>query len=335
MEAPLPDATIYDVAELASVSISTVSRVLNAPERVNQATRARVLTAIDQLHFVPRADATARARKGIRRIGVLAPFFTFPSFVQRLRGVANALIDSAYEMVIYNVESAASRDHQLAVLPVTRRIDGLIVMALPFGAPVAERLVAHQLETVSLEFSVGQFSSVEIDDYAGGQLVARYLIERGHRRCGFVGDSSVPDYAIHTSDRRLEGFRRELCEVGLDLPAPYIGLAPHGMEQARHQAGLLLDLPEPPTAIFAPSDTQAMGVLKAARDRGVAVPGELAVIGFDDVEMADYIGLTTVRQPLEESGRVAVDLLLARLAEPDRSSQRVTLSLTLVRRETA
>src|SRR5215207_10520680 len=98
----MPDATIYDVAERARVSISTVSRVLNSPEQVLEGTRTRVLTAIDELGFVPRAEAAARARKGTRRIGVLAPFITYPSFVQRLRGVAT-LADAAYEIVIYNV----------------------------------------------------------------------------------------------------------------------------------------------------------------------------------------------------------------------------------------
>src|SRR3954452_7053711 len=331
----MPDATIYDVAETAGVSISTVSRVLNAPEHVLPATRARVLAAIDQLHFVPRAEATARARKAICRIGVLAPFFTYPSFVQRLRGVANTLADSAYEMVIYNVESAVRRDGHLATLPITRRIDGLIIMALPFESKAAQRLLAHELEGVLIEFTHPLFSSVEIDDESGGLLVARYLVERGHRRCAFVGDSDVPVYALHTSDERLAGYRQGLIEAGLELPEQYISRAPHGTEAARRQAHALFDLPAPPTAIFSPSDTQAMGVLKAARERGLRVPGDVAVIGFDDVEFADYVGLTTVRQPLEESGRVAVDLLLARLADPSRPIQRVTLPLTLVQRETA
>jgi LacI family transcriptional regulator len=150
-----------------------------------------------------------------------------------------------------------------------------------------------------------------------------------------VGDSDVPIYALHTSDERLEGYRQGLQEAGLELPEGYISRAPHGMELARRQAHALLDLPSPPTAIFSPSDTQAMGVLKAARERGMKAPNDLAVVGFDDVEFADYIGLTTVRQPLEESGRVAVDLLLARLADPKRPVQRVTLPLSIVPRETA
>jgi DNA-binding LacI/PurR family transcriptional regulator len=188
---------------------------------------------------------------------------------------------------------------------------------------------------VLIEFHRAAFSSVEIDDEAGGYLAGTYLVAQGHRRCGFVGDSEVPAYAIHTSDRRLIGYRRALREAGLDLRESYCGLALHGLEWARQQAHRLLSLPEPPTAVFAASDTQAMGVLKAARERGLRVPDDLAVIGFDDIDIAEYIGLTTIRQPLDDSGRVAVELLFSRFEHPERTIRRVNLPLTLVRRETA
>ena len=327
--------TVYDVAAKAEVSISTVSRVLNAPDKVNDATRVRVLAAIDSLGFVPKAEAAARARKSSGRIGVLAPFFTLPSFVERLRGVAHAAADSAFELAIYSVDSSSHRDGYLASLPLTRRVDGLIVMALPFDESAIRRLVAHDLATVLIEFSQEPFSSIRIDDRAGGRLAAQFLLEKGHRRFAFVGDADLPDYAIHTSDWRLEGFCQALAEAGVSLPQSYIRLAPHGLENARRSTHHLLDLPEPPTAIFAASDNQAMGVLKAARERGLTVPRELAVVGFDDLEIADYIGLTTVRQPLQESGRIAVELLLARLADPKRPAQRIRLPLTLIPRETA
>ena len=330
----MPQVTVYEVAESAKVSIATVSRVLNSPEKVNEATRARVLATIDRLGFVPKAEAAARARKGHGRIGVLAPFFTLPSFVERLRGVANALDDSPYELAIYNVDSSARRDGYLTSLPLTRRLDGLIVMALPFDQAVARRLLDHHLETVLVEFSQESFSSIRIDDRAGGEMAAEHLLQKGYHRCAFVGDSDVPDYAIHTSDWRLEGYRDALAASGLVLPDEYVALAPHSRENARLSAHRLLDLPEPPTAIFAASDNQALGVLKAARERGLSVPRELAVIGFDDVDIADFIGLTTIHQPLEESGRVAVDLLLSRVANPARPAQRVRLPLTLMERET-
>jgi len=331
----MPQVTVYEVAEKAGVSIATVSRVLNSPEKVNEATRARVLTAIDSLGFVPKAEAAARARRHAGRIGVLAPFFTFPSFVERLRGVAGALADSPYELVIYNVDSSTRLVGYLASLPVPRRLDGLIVMALPFGDAVAERLVANELPTVLVEFSRDPFPSIRIDDRAGGRMTAEYLIRKGHRSFGFIGDADVPEYAIPTSDWRMEGYREALMAAGFELPESHIALASPSIENARRSACRLFDLPDPPTAIFAASDTQAMGVLKAARERGISVPQQLAVIGFDDLEIAGYIGLTTIRQSLEESGRVAVDLLLSRLADPSRPPQRVRLPLTLVQRETA
>jgi DNA-binding LacI/PurR family transcriptional regulator len=331
----MAQATVYQVAARAGVSITTVSRVLNYPEQVNEATRTRVMAAIDALGYVPKAEAAARARRGYGRIGVLAPFFTRPSFVQRLWGVATTLANSPYELTIYTVDSSIRRDAYLSSLSVARRLDGLIVMALPFGDAVAERLIACGLETVLIEAPQASFSSIEIDDREGGRLAADYLLGKGHRRCAFVGDCDLPDYAIHPSDHRLEGYRDALQKAGVPLPDAYVSLNPHGIEQAREAGLRLLDLPLPPTAVFAASDTQAMGILKAAHDRGVPVPGGLAVIGFDDLEVSDYIGLTTIRQPLEESGRVAVDLLLGRLMDPTRPLQRIRLPLSVIPRETA
>lgn len=327
--------TVYDVAKKAGVSITTVSRVLNTPDKVKIDTRQRVFAAIDELGFIPKAEAAARARKKNGRIGVLAPFFTYLSFVQRLRGVADILDDSPYELAIYSVDSSARRDSYLTTLPVTRRLDGLIVMALPFGETVTQRLIGHQLATVLIESCIEPFDSICIDDRAGGGMAARYLLEQGHRRCAFIGDTDLPDYAIHTSDWRLDGYRRALTDAGVPLPDQYVALGPHHRQAAWQSAHSLLDLPVPPTAIFVASDNQALGVLKAARERGLAVPRDLAIIGFDDLDIAEYLGLTTIRQQLEESGRLAVTLLLDRLGNPTRPPQRVDLPLTLIRRETA
>ena len=331
----MAEATVYDVARHAKVSIATVSRVLNTPEKVNAATRARVIAAIDALGFVPNAEATARARKTSGRVGVLAPFFTYPSFVERLRGVAAALAGTSYEFVVYAVDGASQRDASLASIVVTRRVDGLVIMALPFDNDMARRLVDARIEAALVEFSHNGFNSIEIDDAEGGRLAAEHFLATGRRRCAFVGDSELPDYAIHPSDTRLAGYRRALAAAGCCLPDEYIAVAPHGLETARQGTLRLLDLPRPPDAIFAASDTQAMGALKAARDRGLKVPDDLAVIGFDDIEVSAYIGLTTIRQPLQESGRIAVELVLSRLADPTRPVQHVRLPLSLVVRETA
>src|SRR5690242_6996184 len=147
----MANATIYDVAKEAGVSIATVSRVLNVPHRVQEQTRQRVIHAIDVLQFVPKAEASARARRNNYRIGVLAPFFTYPSFVQRLRGIAGILHGSEYELVVYSVDSTHYYQTQLERLPVAQRIDGLIIMLLQLQESDAERLVRNDLPTVLIE----------------------------------------------------------------------------------------------------------------------------------------------------------------------------------------
>lgn len=331
----MPDPTIYDVADQAQVSISTVSRVLNAPEQVNRETRTRVLAAIDALGFVPKAQAVDRARKTTGRIGVLAPFFTYPSFVDRLRGVAERLASTNLELVIYNIDTVSKRDHNLATLPLTRRLDGLIVMSLPLDEVTIQRLLKSNLETIMINAPHPSINSVEVDDVLGGQMAALHLLGAGHKRYVFMGDGSVPPYVIDTTMLRLRGFCTTLAHNGIKLGEDNIVLIPYGMETARQHAHSILERAHPPTAIFAASDAQAIGILKAAREKGLRVPDDLAVVGYDDIAIADYIGLTTVRQPLEESGRIAVDLLLNRLADRTRTVQHVRLPLTLVRRETA
>lgn len=329
------NVTIYDVAEQAKVSIATVSRVLNTPHRVNEQTRHRVLETIDSLGYVPKAEATARARRLDRRIGVLAPFFTYPSFVQRLRGIVDALAGTASELVIYNVDSAQRLAGYLATLPISRRLDGLILISVIVDQTAVTRLHSHGLQTVMIETSHPSLSGVETDNEAGGELAAEYLLAKGHRRIGFVGgDIEIPRCTLRTSELRLSGLRTALEAADAALPDAYVKTCEYDLESARQEAQALFDLPEPPSAVFAANDTLALGVSRAARDRGLRIPNDLAVIGFDNLDMAEYTGLTTIDQSLTESGRVAVELLQARLADPTRPIQHVRLPLRVVERET-
>jgi DNA-binding LacI/PurR family transcriptional regulator len=332
---PKPAATIYDVAEKAGVSIATVSRVVNDPRKVNEATRSTVLKAIEQLGFVPKAEARARAMNGTRRISIITPFLTAPAYVQRLRGVATALAKQNYELIIHTVDSLDQLNSYLGTLPLTHRFDGLILLSLKIDAKLAGRLAKQGVETVLIEYAQPNLNSIEIDDLAGGRLVADYVLKKGHRRCAFVGDTGIPDYIVYPASQRLLGFRQVLANAGVSLSEGNIYLGPYDMENTRQQVKAMLSRAEPPTAIFAATDLQAMGVLKAARDLNLKVPQDIAVVGFDDLDMADYIGLTTVCQHLEESGRIAVELLLSRLADPSRPAQHIHLPLALIERETA
>jgi DNA-binding LacI/PurR family transcriptional regulator len=327
--------TIYDVAKQAGVSITTVSRMLNDPGRVNSETRERVLAAVDALGFVPKAEARARALRRTGRIGVISPFFTAPSFVQRLRGISEALSAKKFELVIYTVDSANHLKSFLSSLPLTGNLDGLIILSLPVDDANVRRIVDHGLPTVLVEFPHPSLSSVVIDDVMGGRIAARYLLDKGHRRIAFLGDTDLPEYSLHPVSQRLVGFRKALKEAGIELPDVLVRLAPYSQEQTRQVAAELLSLPQPPTAIFAATDFQALGVLKAARQLKIQVPEQLAVVGFDDLDLAEYTDLTTIRQHLDESGRLAVEILLAQIESPSRPPRHVKLPLSLIVRETA
>ena len=331
----LKKPTIYDVAKRAGVSITTVSRILNTPDKVNAATRERVLTAIDALRFVPKAEARARAMQHTGRIGVVSPFFTAPSFIQRLRGIAETLSPENYELVVYTVDSNDHLQGYLSSLPLTGNLDGLIILSLPVDDTQARRLVDHGLPAVLIEYPHPKMNCVEIDDMGGGSMAATYLLGKGHRRIAFLGDTNLPEYAIHPVSLRLNGFRQALKKARIKLPDTFVRLAPYSQEQTRQVAKELLNLPEPPTAIFAATDFQALGVLKAARQLSFKVPEQLAVIGFDDLDMAEYADLTTISQHLDESGRLAVEILLAQIGSPARPARHVKLPLTLIERQTA
>ena len=327
--------TIFDVAAVSGVSISTISRVINTPEKVNLNTRQKVYEAIDKLGFVPQAEARARALRFSGRIGVITPFFTAPSFVQRLRGIAASLSKENYDLVVYTVDSNNRLQSYLSSLPLTGNLDGLVILSLPVAETDVMRLVEHKLPTVLIEFPHPLLNSVEINDVEGGRMAAEYLLKKGHKRIAFLGDTDLPEYSIHPVSLRLKGFRQALKNANIECPKEFVRLAPYDQEQARMIAKEFIDMPNPPTAIFAATDYQALGVLKAARQLNIKVPDQLALIGFDDLDMAEYEDLTTIRQHLDESGRISIEILLSHLADYSRPVQHITLPLTVIERLTA
>jgi len=332
---PPKKPTIYDVAEISGVSISTISRVLNSPDKVNTKTRERVMSAIDQLGFIPSAEARARAIRSTKRIAVLTPYFTAPSFVQRLRGVAGVLSRARCELVIYTVDSVEHSQAHIASIPIMQSLDGLIIMSLAVEEKDARRLRDNGIETVLIESWHAQLNCICIDDVRGGMLAAEHLIDRGHTRIGFIGDIEPPErYAIHPVKSRLIGFRGALKEAGLRLPRGYVVRAAYTPAGPQQAARALLGLSRPPTAVFAASDIQAVGIMKVARQAGLRIPEDLAIVGFDDIDLAEFMDLTTIRQNLDESGRLAAEILFSKMAEPGRSLQHINLPLTLIERQT-
>jgi DNA-binding LacI/PurR family transcriptional regulator len=335
MEAvPNSSARIADVAAKAGVGVATVSRVLNAHANVRPATRARVRAAIEALDYRPSSVARSLSLRRTMVVGVVVPWFTSPSAVERVRGIVAGLSGSPYDLMLFDVESEDRQRRAFELLDRGNRADGLLIVStLPPGAEL-ERLHAGRLPCVLVDAHHPSLPNVTVDDIAGGEMATRHLVELGHRRIAFIGDTP-PEFRFDWSRDRTRGYERALAQAEIELRPEYVRVGTQRLYVARSIALELLRLPEPPTAIFAASDTQALGVLEAARSLGIRVPEALSVVGYDDVEAASLLGLTTVRQPLHESGRRGAELLLRALAGEQLAPSAEVLPLELVVRGTA
>jgi len=326
------NSTIYDVASLAGVSISTVSRVLNSPDHVSSMSRDKIVKAMKKLSFVPKAEAIARARKDFKRIGILTPFFTAPSFVQRIRSIAEALAVTDYELITYSVASEEQLSAYLAMLPVSNRIDGLIILALKVKDEELQFFKDNNLPIVMVEISHPSVSSIEIDNIKGGILAAEYLISKGYKSFGFIGEGGQPAYSLHATEQRFEGFIKILTQNGFHVSDSNISFHDYGMANSVESVKKILKGPDKPEAFFAASDLQAVGVIKAAREMGLRVPEDIAVIGFDNIDLADYMGITTINQSLDQSGQMAVELLVKHMKNPLDSIKHISYQLKVIER---
>ena len=303
--------TIRDVARHAKVGVGTVSRVLNDSRLVSEDARVRVNRTIDELGY--RRSSTARnlSLGRTQMIGVVAPFFTSASVLERLRGVVGQLRERGdYDLVLFDVETPPQRENAFRDFARTDRVDGLLVMSLRPTDTEVETLRREGLPVVLVDVRHPALPRVVIDNVRGGEMATEHLLERGHTRIGFVGDEPTP-FGFTSSEQRRQGMARALRRAGIRPHEGFEQLGTHGREQARDLADRLLRLPERPTAVFAASDVQAIGVLETARAKGLRVPEDLAIIGFDDIEVAEVLGLTTVRQPLRETGARGAELLLS------------------------
>ena len=322
--------TIARVAALAGVGVGTVSRVLNDSGAVSASTRRRVEEAIDALGYEPSAAARALSTGRTMSIGVVAPFLTEPSVVERLRGVARRVADADYRLVLLDVERPDRLYDSVGAFAVNGRVDGLLVVSLA----LPEGFRPGSVPIVLVDRRSDRLPGVYIDDEAGGRLATEHLLELGHTRIGFVGDVEENPYGFDSSAHRRRGFEAALRDAGVTPDPTLVRTAPHGRDAARAMARELLGSAAPPTAIFAASDAQALGVLEAAEAASVSVPDRLSVVGFDDLEVARYAHLTTVAQPLEQSGARGVDLLLDALAGGTPRSEQLDCEL-VVRATTA
>jgi LacI family transcriptional regulator len=322
------------VATKAGVGVGTVSRVLNGSPQLRESTRQRVLDVMAELQYHPSRLAVSLSRGTTASVAVMVTFLTRPSVVERLAGIIGVLDEKGYDTVIFNVETAEQRDRHVDALAREHRADGIIVVSLPLAKEHTDALKAGGVPLVILDAETTGAPRFVIDDVDGGGLATNHLLALGHKRIAFVGDLGDGTLAFTSTEHRLRGYRTALRGAGVETDRDLVKVT-YGAPSAADglsSAVELIDHPRPPTAIFATSDVQAMHILHAIEERGLRVPDDMSLIGFDDIEAAALVRLSTVRQPLHESGALAARRLCGLLAGNPGRPGRTILPLEVIDR---
>ena len=325
-------AGIKDVAQQAGVSVGTVSNVINRPDSVSEATRVRVQAAIERLGYV-RSESARQLRAGRSRImGLLVLDMGNPFFVDVARGAERTARTAGLGAMVCNSGHSADEEADYLSLFAEQRVRGVLVTPADSSGRNLDALRRNNIPFVLVDrfAAASDTCSVSVDDVTGGTLALRHLLAAGHRRIAFVGG---PALLQQVRDRR-EGALMALAEAGLPADC-LVDLATEGLDVAagRAAAGRLLGLTPRPTAVFCANDLLALGVLQAVFEARVEVPGDLAIVGYDDIEFAAAaaVPLTSIRRPAAAMGALAARLLLEEADEPEQHvHQQVVLQAELV-----
>jgi LacI family transcriptional regulator len=303
-------ATIAEVADVAGVSRTTVSHVISGNRPVAQATRERVEVAIKELGFRPNGLARSLRVRRTDTVALIIPDITNPYYPVLARGLDDAL--PGHRTLICNTDAARTREIDFAADAFDRHVDGMVLVAFQIGAGDLREIVESGLPVVSIGASIDdpRVDIVLTDDEHGAFEAARYLIERGHRRIGMIGGAEGPGH------RRAAGYRRALDEAGLASDPGLTAIAEWTRRGGQDAMRRLVSLHDRPTAVFCANDLMAIGAMDVARDGGLSIPGDLALVGYDDIEAATLVNppLTTVVNPAYEAGQAAGGLLLDRMS---------------------
>lgn len=317
-------ATIYDIAERADVSTATVSRVFNDESGVSEETRQRVLETADALNYRPHASAQNLARDRTNQIAVVAPVVANYFYMHVMRGIQHVLADREMDLMVHAPANAQGRIHEqpdpeplnthLARALQPGRSDGILLLSIPLTDDWAERLASTGQAVVLVDARHPTFESLSVDSKHGGYEATKHLIELGYER---IGHTTV-EYDPPPARLRREGYEQALRDAGRTVDESLIAASDERPFAFSEKGGYramkrLIERDPPPDAVFAASDMQAVGVMRAAREAGIRVPEDLAIVGFDDIELSRCVGLTTIRQPARTMGARAAESLLRRI----------------------
>jgi LacI family transcriptional regulator len=326
------DVTIVDVAREAGVSYATVSRVINNKGYINPETREKVLRAVTKLGYVVNQQARSLAGGRSQVVGLVVRDLGTSYIGEIIHGIDEELANASYDLMLYTTHRRKTRESTYVATLTQGLADGLLLVLPREPGAYIETLRRHGFPYVLIDHQgIDEAGpSVGATNRQGGYDATRYLLELGHRRIGFITGS----LDLGCSIDRMAGYHAALAESGVPADPALIRqgdfMQPAGYAGARE----LLMLPQRPTAIFASNDVSAFGVMEAARDCGLRIPEDISIVGFDDIPQASHVNppLTTVRQPLEQMGRVATRMLLETIVDRQRPVARVELPTELVLR---
>ena len=311
-----PKVTIYEVADDAGVAISTVSRVLNDSKEVSDKTRKKVEESIERLKFKPQRTAKTLAKQQTHSLAVAMPSTTSLFYVEVLKGVKDTLRERDIDLLLCNLGSTAP--YQTLGRFLSRgAVDALLLTSLPVDTALASELASLHAPVALVGTRHAEFDSFYLNDAYGARIATEHLIQSGHDRIGMV----TPHPWAYDAEERIRGYRQALEGAGIRFD-PQLLVAGDTLKHAGYseESGAegmlkLLALREPPTAVFLSSDVQAFGAWATARDRGLDIPRDIVICGYDDLKLSRYLDLTTVTQHMYEIGAAATERLLARMEQ--------------------
>jgi len=326
----VPKVTIVEVAKRAQVSLGTVSRVINNDAHVAPETRERVSSVIQEMQYV--ANRQARGLKGMKTnvIGVLVPDLATSYIGEIMHGIDAELAHHQFELMLFTHHRIAVKEASYVANMVQGMVDGLLLVLPRNIADYTDTLTRQNFPFVVIDHqgSGDPCPSVGATNWQGGYNATEYLIKQGHKRIGFITGS----IDLGCSQDRLKGYRSALRTHHIPEMPELVYEGDFNQPDGYAGASTLLELPTPPTAIFASNDVMAMGVMDAVRNRNLRIPDDISIVGFDDIPQSAMINpsLTTVQQPLEQMGRVATQMLLGILKNPQKDVGRIELPTELI-----
>lgn len=325
--------TIYDVAKEAGVSIATVSKVINHKGKISEETRNAIFRIIERLDYQPSVIASALTGKKTFTLGLLVPDIANPFFAEIARAIEDQAHQLGYSLVMCSTENNDDKVERYISLLLQKSVDGIIIATGIEKKEILEDLLAKKIPValIAREMPLVAVDTVVVDDFVGGCMAADHLIQLGHQEIGILSESPK----VNSSRERVRGFRQTMSDAGLNLDEQWLKICDYKVEDGKNKALELLLGAVRPTAIFACNDMLAVGALQAAKNACIDVPSELSIVSFDNTILASVTNplLTTIAQPIEQMGKLTVDLIVEVIEGENTMKQRIVLRPELLIRE--